>query len=71
MLALTTPEVFQVSVEDSPAEMVAGLASKERITGPSEVLMVIGPPVHPSQPAVNTSTSSRSKGTNFFMLHLQ
>jgi hypothetical protein len=35
MLTDLAPEVFQFSVEDSPAEILDGLASKELITGNS------------------------------------
>jgi hypothetical protein len=35
MLTDLAPEVFQFSVEDSPVEILEGLASKELITGDS------------------------------------
>jgi hypothetical protein len=70
MLTVLAPETLQLSVEDSPAEMLSGLASKELIAGCwPEVLIVTGP-LAKSQPAVNTITISRTKGINFFMLHL-
>jgi hypothetical protein len=68
MLTAVAPETFQLSVEDPPAEMLCGLASKELIAGGwPEVLMVIGPPG--KQPAVNT-TNIIIKGINFFIFHL-
>ncbi|MCX6009511.1 MAG: hypothetical protein NTW48_05695 [Chloroflexi bacterium] len=33
MLTVVAPDTFQLSVEDSPAEMLGGLASKEFMTG--------------------------------------
>jgi hypothetical protein len=37
MLTAVAPETFHVSVEEAPAEMPGGLASKELITGKSVV----------------------------------
>jgi hypothetical protein len=66
ILTVVAPDTFQVSVEDPPAEMLGGLASKEFMTGGwPEVVTVIGPPG--KQPAVNI-TASRSKGISFFIL---
>jgi hypothetical protein len=67
MLTVAAPVTVQLSVEDSPDEMLAGLALKELITGSwLGPVIVIGPPV---QLAINI-TASRSKGTSFFMFHL-
>jgi hypothetical protein len=57
----------QLSVEDSPAEIFAGLALKELITGSwLGPVIVIGPPV---QLAINIA-ASRTKGISFFIVHL-
>jgi hypothetical protein len=67
ILTLVAPDTSHVSVEDSPTAIVGGSASNDFMTGDSVVVVTVSPVK--SQPAVHITTS-RSKGINFFMLHL-
>jgi hypothetical protein len=62
MLAEAAPEIFQVSVEEPPAEMLGGLASKELTTGSWRVNRL--------QPGVRATANRRTRHTgnnSFFM----
>jgi len=70
MLAVLAPETDQLSVEDSPAAMLGGLAPKEFIAADWVVVVKLIP--DKSQPAVRVSiTVNITNGINFFTLHLQ
>jgi len=67
MLAVVAPATLQLSVEDAPAVILAGLALNELMTGGCVLVEMLIPAK--SQPAVSI-TISRSKGINFLMFHL-
>jgi hypothetical protein len=65
MLTVVAPVTVQLSVAVSPAEMLAGLASKELITACWPPMVSI-PPV---QLEINI-VATRTTGINFFIVHL-
>jgi hypothetical protein len=68
ILTVVAPETLQLSVDDSPAEIVGGLAPNEFIA--ADWLVVVRFIPAKSQPAAN-SNIRRMNGINFFMLHLR
>jgi hypothetical protein len=62
MLTEAAPELFQVSVEEPPAEMLGGLASKELTTGSWRVNRV-----QPGIRAVANIRTRHSGKSSFFM----
>jgi len=67
ILIFVAPVTLQLSVEDSPVTMLAGLALNELMTGGCVLVEMLIPAK--SQPAVNI-TASRINGINFLMFHL-
>jgi hypothetical protein len=67
MLTVAAPVTVQLSVAVSPADISAGLALKEFMTGDSVVVVTVSPVK--SQPVINSSTN-RNKGISFFIFHL-
>jgi hypothetical protein len=66
---VVAPTTLQLSVEDSPAAMVGGPAPNEFMAGGCVLEVTVIPAK--SQPAANTTAStSRIKGTSFFISHL-
>jgi hypothetical protein len=66
MLIVVAPVTLQLSVEDAPAEILAGLAPNELMTGcvPVEIL------IPDKSQLAESITISRTKGISFFMFYL-